>query len=121
MANGNQDRTVPAADAEELKPAKIRAARLDGRGVYQGMDEFDALEDLTARHIPEVTDCDLPPGKYRWNAQMKTFDALERSSIRPAPDVPAIEDVIYELAAALGERVPDNVVRWMDWYEGKPR
>jgi hypothetical protein len=41
----------------------IRAALLDERGVYLRMDE---VEELTDRHVPTITACDLPPGRYLW-------------------------------------------------------
>lgn len=95
---------------------KVFAARLDDRGVYQGVDELDSAEALTDRHLPEVTECDLPPGKYRWNRERKTFEALEHASVRAAVDVPSVEEIVYELAGHLGEKASPAVIKWMDWY-----
>lgn len=44
----------------------IKAALLDERGVYLRMDELQDEAQLTAMHVPTITECDLAPGKYRW-------------------------------------------------------
>lgn len=41
----------------------MRCAVLDADGVYIGMEEVDTP---TARHLPQITACDLPPGEYAW-------------------------------------------------------
>lgn len=41
----------------------MRAALLDENGVFLRMDEVDTP---TARHLPQITSCDLPPGRYKW-------------------------------------------------------
>ena len=46
----------------------IKAALLDERGVYLRMDEVESAAQLTARHVPSVTSCDLKPGEYLWIA-----------------------------------------------------
>lgn len=43
----------------------IRAALLDERGIFVGVDELDEA-DLTGRHLAGITECDLPIGKYKW-------------------------------------------------------
>lgn len=45
----------------------IRCAQLDAQGVYQGMVEVEPAQ-LTDRHLPTITECDLPAGEYRWQA-----------------------------------------------------
>jgi len=49
----------------------IRAVLLDapaagGMGVYLRVDELADETALTERHVPAISACDLPPGKYRW-------------------------------------------------------
>lgn len=44
----------------------IKAALLDERGVYLRMDELEDLSELTDRHLPSITSCDLPAGRYVW-------------------------------------------------------
>jgi hypothetical protein len=53
----------------------IKAALLDESGVFLRMDELAGEGDLTDRHLPEVTECDLPPGLYRWipSAELARF------------------------------------------------
>jgi hypothetical protein len=46
----------------------VRAALLDENGVYLRMDTLADPGLLTSRHLPQITACDLPPGKYRWIA-----------------------------------------------------
>lgn len=43
----------------------IRCAQIDAQGVYQGMVEVEPAQ-LTDRHLPTITECDLPAGEYRW-------------------------------------------------------
>lgn len=49
----------------------ITAALLDapassGKGIYLRIEELANAADLTDRHVPTVTECDLPSGRYRW-------------------------------------------------------
>lgn len=48
--------------------APIRAALLDVDNVFLRMDELNGVSQLTDRHLPSITECDLPSGKYRWQA-----------------------------------------------------
>ena len=54
------------------KPKTTRVAVLDDTGVYQGMQDIP-LADLTPDHIHLPDGCDLPPGRYRWDSENKTF------------------------------------------------
>lgn len=44
----------------------IKAALLDEAGIYERIDELASAADLTPLHLPQITRCDLPPGRYRW-------------------------------------------------------
>jgi len=44
----------------------IKVALLDESGVYLRMDELADESQLTDRHVPRITACDLPAGEYRW-------------------------------------------------------
>lgn len=46
--------------------AKIKAALLDENGIYLRIDELEGPKQLTPRHLPKITECDLPPGRYYW-------------------------------------------------------
>ena len=45
----------------------MRCAVLDANGVFIGMEEVADPVDLTDRHLPSITECDLPPGEYAWH------------------------------------------------------
>lgn len=47
----------------------IKAALLDEQGIFLRIDEVADEAALTERHLPQITTCDLPPGRYRWIAQ----------------------------------------------------
>lgn len=49
----------------------VLAALLDENGVYLSMEALEDASQLTERHLPQITFCDLPPGKYRWIADEK--------------------------------------------------
>ena len=88
---------------------KIRAARLDERGVYQGIDELDSTDELTDRHVPEITQCDLAPGKYRWDG--KTFVPIFAQQL--------IDEAGRELLHDI-ERLAENAVRLAKAHLGEP-
>jgi hypothetical protein len=44
----------------------IKAALLDEQGIFLGIDELTDAGQLTDRHLPLITECDLPSGRYRW-------------------------------------------------------
>jgi hypothetical protein len=44
----------------------IKAALLDEQGIFLGIDELTDAGQLTDQHLPGITECDLPPGRYRW-------------------------------------------------------
>lgn len=46
----------------------IKAALLNSEGVFERMDELGDASQLTPLHLPQISECDLPPGKYRWIA-----------------------------------------------------
>src|SRR5688572_33292615 len=41
----------------------MRMALLSPAGVFLRMDD---VEQPTANHLPQITECDLPPGRYKW-------------------------------------------------------
>ena len=46
----------------------IKAALLDEQGIFLCIDELVDAGDLTDRHLPQITECDLPPNRYFWQA-----------------------------------------------------
>lgn len=46
----------------------IKAALLDEQGIFLRIDELKSKSALTDRHLPAITECDLPAGRYVWLA-----------------------------------------------------
>jgi hypothetical protein len=92
----------------------IRAARVDAEGVFVAVDELADAAALTARHLIEVPECDLPPGKYRWDGAR--FVPLPAEQRRQADDTPSLEEVVFLIARDLGANAPPRVQRWVQWY-----
>lgn len=76
----------------------IRCAHLDAQGVYQGMVEIEPAQ-LTDRHLPTITECDLPPGEYRWQAE-----PVSEANAFGGKFVPLKFDAIQAKLAAQAER-----------------
>ena len=49
-----------------MKAALLDAPAASGNGVYLRIDELASAADLTDCHVPTITECDLPPGRYVW-------------------------------------------------------
>jgi hypothetical protein len=97
----------------------IRAARLDALGVYQGIDVLDDASHLTPQHLPQITECDLPPGRYRWTGDQ--FRPLRAAQVKPGPELPDLERVVYRMAKLMqanGIALHADVERWCAWYGG---
>lgn len=43
----------------------MRAALLNPAGIFLRVEDVDVL---TENHLPQITECDLPPGQYKWIA-----------------------------------------------------
>lgn len=89
----------------------IKAALLDAQNVYLGIVEVQK-DQLTSRHLPQVSECDLEPGRYRWNG--KYFELIESTKAEPEPGVPGLEEVVYLLAT--GDAKNARVAAWCEWY-----
>lgn len=64
-------------------PEPVKAARLeeiDGRLVFMGIDTLQGKAELTALHLPGITECDLVPGKYYWDETRAAFLPLPRQN-----------------------------------------
>src|SRR5690242_3533708 len=104
---------APAAKTASVKP-KQWVALLDKQGVLKGFDETG-----TATGIPVEPNCDLQPGKYRWEGETRTF----------VPDMQAFKgrsivspDAISAIALALiairdGKPLPDYTLAWLSAWE----
>ena len=102
--------------SEEAKPFK--AAVLDERGVFLRVVELVDESGLGPRHLdlrPLGGECDLPGGKYRWDAQACTFVALPRERQKLAEEAPTMEEAWF---AFLKEGIDAPTVQaWIQWYE----
>ena len=99
-------------------PPPTHCALLDESGIYIGMVEVPA--EPTSRHLLEISSCDLPPGRYRWNAVDGCFDVAAVESLAAAPCVPSLERAVFSLARAFesaGNPLPADVASWCAWYQ----
>ena len=89
----------------------MRVALLDETDVFVGMVDLAEGGRLTSRHLPQVPECDLPPGRYKWNG--KAFEPLPAAQVRPADDVPSLEEVVALLILRPND---PRLTRWAQWY-----
>jgi hypothetical protein len=61
-------KTTQKLKAQEV----VQVAILDADGVYQGIGNVTRAQ-LQPGHVELPHGCDLPPGKYFWDAGRKTF------------------------------------------------
>lgn len=108
----------------------IKAALLDERGVYLRMDELEDLAQLTDRHLPSITSCDLPAGRYVWIADDRR--RADGTSINPyggqfwevawLKRIAATHDHALAVARKTNSRIdnpPAEVARVMDFLKAK--
>jgi hypothetical protein len=97
-----------------------RVALLDDRDVFIGMDTIADDSQLTDRHLPQISECDLAPGAYRYDFIRQTFVPMVRNSAGRPLDVPSVEEVLYELLVAapriLKFNLPPRLAKWVAWY-----
>lgn len=104
--------------------AKVNAALLDKeRQIYLGMVEVEE-DELGPQHLPQIAECDLPPGQYRWEPDKSDPDGLLGSFV-PLPSEqravearPTLEQALaWTLLAqwqANPELVADVALAWLD-------
>ena len=101
-----------------------RCAHIDPNGVYLGMVEVDEAV-VTARHLPQISECDLPPLAYRWVADSASsyggrFEPLLPHQRPKADTVPDLERAFYATLKALdaqGTPLAVEAAAWLAWYE----
>ena len=80
-------------------------ARLDAAGVYWGVQTLPLP--AADEHVAVPFDCDLAPGRYRWNAIDKRFDALAVALTEPGQiSVDAVVAELVRFAQAQGATAP---------------
>jgi hypothetical protein len=96
----------------------IKAALLDEQGVYLRMDELESEAQLTARHVPAIKECDLPPGRFKWvpgeNAYGGEFVDVEAIARRNRPDFDEAFRGLCETVQAQGIELPAKTRIWLD-------
>lgn len=90
----------------------IKAALHDADWIYQGIVEV-AKSELTNRHLPEVTECDLLPGQYKWDPEQRTYQPLKMNKHKKI-DEGALVAIARGFAAiqAQGTVLPAETVKW---------
>ncbi len=81
----------------DRSPPLVKAARLDPNGVFLGIDEI-AADKLTDLHLPDITECDLTPGRYAWHNG--TFVPVTPEP-RPGAPKPIAPDATVAIAQGL--------------------
>lgn len=111
MEEVNQDAAAPAPAAP---PRPLFKLKLHHDGVYWGVEEIlagDIYEgDVVLDHVP-----DNAPGRFKWNAAEKRFDALAPSQIKTAPEAPSLEQALHDVIASLeaaGHAIPPAAAAW---------
>lgn len=97
----------PAADP------RLYVAHLDDAGVYLGVIEKH-VEDRVERDVPVPADCDLTPGRYRWNG--KAFVPLSEREARVAGAGPSLEQALHDYLRAretAGDPLPPRTAQWL--------
>ncbi|MBL4839404.1 MAG: hypothetical protein JKY47_01070 [Thalassospira sp.] len=97
----------------------IHIARLDGAGVLTGFDTIaeDSVASVTAG-IPEwvsvPADCDLKPGRYRWNGEAGRFDPVKSDKVDAEV---AIIDMFKAIRDQAGIDMPGTTASWIAEYD----
>jgi hypothetical protein len=98
----------------------VHAARIDANGIYLGMDELPA-DQVTALHLPQITSCDLTPGKARWipeennpyGGHFENIKAELQSAIQPD----ALNAIALGILALFAQQpMPPETKAWLQSY-----
>lgn len=94
-------------------PPTVTVAELDASGIYWGVQTIERVA-LTPEHVEVPASCDLTPGAYRWNSEMKRFDPLPRSQRITQPGNVSLEEAVHELVqiVALAGKLPPRLAKW---------
>lgn len=101
--------------------AKVKAALLDKeRRIYLGIVEVDE-DEFGPEHLPQITECDLPPHQYRWeviqgNPMGGQFVPLPPQQRAVAGSTTLEQAVAYDFLARRdrGEQLPDVTLAYLD-------
>lgn len=96
----------------------IHCALLNEADVYLGMADV-APDQVTDRYLTEITECDLEPGRYRWDRATGAFVPLPKPTPDKAVQVP---DTLRAIALGFcavrdsGVTLPEETLNWLAWY-----
>ncbi len=97
-----------------------QVAVLDDQGVYLGLTLVSAANELTSNHLPDINECDLPAGQYKWNKAKLCFERTPQAStarkVTEAHTLYAIAQGFKSLAAK-GHEFPEVTKNWLSWYD----
>ena len=86
------------------------AALLDAEGYFVRMEVPD---EMTERHLPQITECDLPPNAYKWNGQ--TFihapKVANEFSITTSTELAIVKG--FEAVQAAGIALPKETEKYL--------
>lgn len=96
----------------------IRVARLDRSGVLMGYEDIaDGSVATVTDGIPEWVDggdCDLKPGRYRWNPQAGRFEPVKSEKVEAET---AIIEGFRHLRDVEGMTLPAATESWIAEYD----
>lgn len=98
-------------------PATTAVAILSSDGTYMGVGEIVDLDQLAPGQVPVPADCDLLPGRYRWDSDKQTFMPIDRGSpVDRTPPPEAIEGIAFGLLSAWksGMSLHEKTLSWLD-------
>lgn len=99
----------------------ITCARLDERGVFQGMAEVEEADALPPLWLPQILVCDLAAGEYRWQPEEGTphggaFVPLPRTQ-RAVAGRPTLEHALAFDLLARWERQEELTTVSLAWLD----
>lgn len=97
----------------EKEERLLYRAKLDADGVYFGVEYVRELAD---GDVPVDADCDLAPGKYKWNADANRFEPLPRGQQKSSPGAVTAERALFDLISAT-PNAPASCLAWADNYK----
>lgn len=95
----------------------VIAWRLDADGIFVRNVALESAAEAGPLDVLAGSECDLPPGKYKWDGQ--TMVPLAVTARRPAPDTPSVEEVVFQILKILeksGQPLPARVDAWQRWF-----
>lgn len=104
--------------AERAAPViMVALAILAADGTYLGIGDTLPADQVGPGQVAIPVDCDLAPGRYRWDAIKQTFLQIAQAnplSDQPAPDALVAIALGFVATRKGGATLPEPTLRWMD-------